>query len=75
MNNPLKEFRSLVASDTSLQEAVAANFTPEAIVSLGAANGYEFSTSDVQAGMTEAGDLNDFELSLVSGGMNSGNCT
>jgi len=75
MNSSLKEFRALVASDTSLQESVAANFTPEAIVSLGAARGFEFSASDVQAGMTEAGDLNDFELSLVSGGMNSGPCT
>jgi predicted ribosomally synthesized peptide with nif11-like leader len=65
----IASFRSKVSSNNALQISLteAVNSGPEAVIALGAANGFNFDASDIQAA-TSAGDLTDFELGLVSGG-------
>jgi predicted ribosomally synthesized peptide with nif11-like leader len=65
----IASFRSKVSSNSTLQISLmeAASSGPEAIIALGAANGFNFDMNDIQAA-SATGVMTDFELGMVSGG-------
>ena len=70
MNETLTNFRQAVADSADLQEKVKAGAD---LVALGKENGFEFTQEELEAGWEELQEsdegLTDFELEVVSGGM------
>ena len=70
MNETLTKFRQAVADSTDLQDKVKAGAD---LVALGKENGFEFTQEELEAGWEELQEsdegLTDFELEVVSGGM------
>ena len=70
MNETLTNFRQAVADSADLQEKVKAGAD---LVELGKENGFEFTQEELEAGWEELQEsdegLTDFELEVVSGGM------
>ena len=76
MNETLTNFRQAVADSADLQEKVKAGAD---LVALGKENGFEFTQEELEAGWEELQEsdegLTDFELEVVSGGMqHQGGC-
>jgi predicted ribosomally synthesized peptide with nif11-like leader len=67
--SPIEAFRARINADAGLQEQVRNGAD---LVALGKANGFNFSQEELQASIdqinSEDADLNDFELSMMSGG-------
>ena len=69
-NSAIEAFRAKINLDANLQEQVKNGAN---LVELGKANGFNFSQEELQNALNELNsadaDLNDFELSMMSGGM------
>jgi len=70
----IEKFRERINDDSALQEEFLTAFQegPAALVALAKANGFEFTEAEADAAIEElsqGGELSDFELELVSGGV------
>ncbi|MES2495436.1 MAG: Nif11-like leader peptide family RiPP precursor [Pseudomonadota bacterium] len=74
INQSVEKFRELVSEDSSLQPAFLEAFAkgPAALAQLAKQHGFDVSPAEVDAALAEIsenGELSDFELELVSGGV------